>query len=223
MSESAFTKVDGFADRLRRLRVSHGAAQNLYGNRYTQQDFAKEIGLKPGSYSRYERGEAEPTLNILIRIAEVTGVSLDTLIRGRPVEPKSPPTGLLSIADITLGERMKLVRMAVDHNVAEAAALMRVDVMQWHRYEANEAYPSPDFLMDFAHRFGAGLDFLYRGQLSGIAPEVWRRVRELSPHLIHEGDPGPASGSTATPDTGSRAGGGTQTRAAMAKKAARGA
>ena len=36
-------------------------------------------------------------------------------------------------------------------------------------------------LMEFAHRFGVGLDFLYRGRNTGVAPQVWAAMVRVHP------------------------------------------
>ena len=44
-----------------------------------QKDVAASIGVPLRTYQRYERGESEPQLSTLIRIADFYGVSLDYL------------------------------------------------------------------------------------------------------------------------------------------------
>ena len=46
----------------------------------TQQEIAKAIGCSTNNYSRYERGEREPDVYYLIKIADYYGVSVDYLI-----------------------------------------------------------------------------------------------------------------------------------------------
>jgi transcriptional regulator with XRE-family HTH domain len=60
---------------------------------------------------------------------------------------------------------------------------MGTDLATWQRWEEGQARPPLDLLIEFAHRFGAGLDFLYRGQLTGIAPEIWRAILAAHPEL----------------------------------------
>lgn len=43
---------------------------------------ADKIGMSLARYSRYERGETEPSIETLQRIREATGASLDFLIAG---------------------------------------------------------------------------------------------------------------------------------------------
>jgi transcriptional regulator with XRE-family HTH domain len=69
-----------FGSRLKKLREGRG---------YTQTRFAKLAGLASGcSLSYLERGAREPTLQTVIGIADLTGVTLDYLV-GRPVLPGS--------------------------------------------------------------------------------------------------------------------------------------
>ena len=46
-------------------------------------EFARKIGVEPAAYRKWERGEAEPSLAHLVRIQQLSNVSLDFLIAGR--------------------------------------------------------------------------------------------------------------------------------------------
>lgn len=59
-----------FSERLAELRDS----RNL-----SQKDVAKEFGVVVRAYQRYEYGEREPQLSVLIRMADFYGVSIDYL------------------------------------------------------------------------------------------------------------------------------------------------
>lgn len=63
-------------ERLRTLRK---------GRKLTQEDIAKELGISLKSYCRYERGERLPDADVLVRIADFYGVTLDYLV-GRSEE-----------------------------------------------------------------------------------------------------------------------------------------
>ncbi|MCB1522236.1 MAG: helix-turn-helix transcriptional regulator [Hyphomicrobiaceae bacterium] len=56
-----------FADRLRRLRKAHGFR--------TARHFAEAIGVNENNYTRYERGQSEPNLQMLKTICDTLGVS----------------------------------------------------------------------------------------------------------------------------------------------------
>ena len=51
-----------------------------------QKDVAASIGLSLRGYQYYEKGQKEPTLSVLIRLADFFDVSLDYLV-GRSDDP----------------------------------------------------------------------------------------------------------------------------------------
>ena len=61
--------MDTIANRLRVLRGSEA-----------QGSFAAKIGLKQAIYCHYEKGRNEPSLKVLVRIADTFGVSTDWLL-----------------------------------------------------------------------------------------------------------------------------------------------
>lgn len=65
------------AERLRQLRESYG---QQIGQRLNQSDFSILLGLRAKSYGSYERSDREPSLEALVALRRVTGVSLDELI-----------------------------------------------------------------------------------------------------------------------------------------------
>lgn len=46
-------------------------------------DFAADIGVEAPTYRAYERGESLPPIDVLERICDVTGMTLDFLLLGR--------------------------------------------------------------------------------------------------------------------------------------------
>lgn len=49
-------------------------------NRFTQREVAQRLGISQPSYIRYENGSAEPTLENLVKIADLYDVSVDFLL-----------------------------------------------------------------------------------------------------------------------------------------------
>ena len=49
-------------------------------NRFTQREVAQRLGISQPSYIRYEDGSAEPTLENLVKIADLYDVSVDFLL-----------------------------------------------------------------------------------------------------------------------------------------------
>lgn len=82
MSDTGSSARSGFAERLAATRRGFGQRTARPG--LTAQDFAAVLGLEPERYRKYERGEREPPLWVLQRITQITGVSLDHLVGGRP-------------------------------------------------------------------------------------------------------------------------------------------
>ena len=48
-------------------------------NHLTQRQMAERLGISQPSYIRYEKGRAEPTLENLVKIADIFDVSIDYL------------------------------------------------------------------------------------------------------------------------------------------------
>ncbi len=71
--------MSAFSINLRRLRESRGLTQNT---------MAQTLGLSTVGFGAYERGDREPNLINLRRIAEVLNVSVDELLRGVLEEQK---------------------------------------------------------------------------------------------------------------------------------------
>ena len=49
-------------------------------NHLTQRQMAERLGIAQPSYIRYENGKAEPTLENLVKIADIFDVSIDSLL-----------------------------------------------------------------------------------------------------------------------------------------------
>ena len=67
-----------YSERLRQLRNAHGLSQ---------MEFSKRIGLSKSSINMYERGEREPNLETLERIADFFDVDLSFLL-GKTDDPR---------------------------------------------------------------------------------------------------------------------------------------
>lgn len=56
--------------------------------KFTQADLGEALGVTASSVSSYESGEYSPTLESLVKIAEIGNVSLDWLITGKEPAPR---------------------------------------------------------------------------------------------------------------------------------------
>lgn len=52
-------------------------------NRLTQHDVANALHISQTSVSKYERGESEPDLEMVIKMADFFNVTIDEFIRGK--------------------------------------------------------------------------------------------------------------------------------------------
>ncbi len=67
-----------FSERLQQLKLEKN---------FLQKDIAANIGVSLRAYQYYEQGQKEPTMSVLIAIADYFDVSLDYLV-GRTDNPK---------------------------------------------------------------------------------------------------------------------------------------
>ncbi len=70
------------SERLRTAREHAGHAN--------ASEFARLLGVAPNSVYRYERGEQQPSLDVVSRWAELTATTLDWLGRGVGDPPAAP-------------------------------------------------------------------------------------------------------------------------------------
>lgn len=52
-------------------------------NRLTQRSVAEALHISQTSVSKYERGESEPDLEMVLKMADFFGVTVDEFIRGK--------------------------------------------------------------------------------------------------------------------------------------------
>jgi transcriptional regulator with XRE-family HTH domain len=69
----SFKTMDGFSGNLKQLRTRKG---------FSQDAFAKKIGIHVTNLSKYERNLSIPSLEIAYRMANILEISLDKLVYG---------------------------------------------------------------------------------------------------------------------------------------------
>ncbi len=70
-------RLEQFAARLKQLRMQKGVSQKA---------FAEQITVHPVQYNRYEGADVLPSIDILSKIAEALGVTVDFLLEGKNEE-----------------------------------------------------------------------------------------------------------------------------------------
>ena len=68
---------NSFGDNLKKFRVEKN---------FSQQELADAIGMHSTHLSRYERNLTAPSIDVVKKIADVLGMSIDTLIYGQQAE-----------------------------------------------------------------------------------------------------------------------------------------
>ena len=61
-------------------KLANNLRQMRKKQRYTQQQMADFVGVHRTTYTRYESGEVEPSLDILCNIADIFGCTTDALL-----------------------------------------------------------------------------------------------------------------------------------------------
>ena len=69
--------MNAFSMKLRQYRLMRGL---------TQKDMALILNMTPNAYQKYELGTREPKLEVLIKIADAFGITLDELVGRIPPE-----------------------------------------------------------------------------------------------------------------------------------------
>ena len=82
----------------------------------TQAQFGERIGVTAAAVSCYENGTRTPSHRILMRISNVMGVSIDSLLGKAMFDPVSPPADNAVTLDITrlTAEQRRIVRRTVE-------------------------------------------------------------------------------------------------------------
>jgi transcriptional regulator with XRE-family HTH domain len=167
-----------FCARLEIVRRNYG--QSLGKRRLPANAFAEAIGLLAPRYRRYERGEIEPTMQVLQRIRQVTGVSLDWLVCDQAPGAAMPGAN----ASPTVGQRLRWARETQEPFDASCAALMSVPTSVWRGYEHDWLALPLETAREFSHRFAVSLEYLFEGRLVGCAPRVLEVLISLHPELL---------------------------------------
>lgn len=147
---------------LRRLRLDRG---------YTQEELGKLLNIQKSAISKYERGTVVPTADILLRLADIFGVSVDVLLgRSQPTPSDAPqatiPPLVVSVPISPTREYLRLAAAFLADTVDRALAAQKTaatpdDVTAVDIAALIQALP-PERLQlvagfaDFLSRFGTG-------------------------------------------------------------------
>lgn len=120
-----------------------------------QRDLAKLLGVSNGAIGMWETGEREPNIEMIVRLAEYFGVTLDDLIRKdlRPVAP-------IHVTNI------RCLRIKHEMKQEDMAKFLRVSKASYCKYENGIIDIGIEKLLRLADFFGVTLDELVKQDLS---------------------------------------------------------
>jgi len=75
----------------------------------SQEDLATELGVKHQHVSRIELGDATPSLETLLRLSRILGVSTDYLLTGQQTTPPDVAGAIRAAPDISASAKRHLV------------------------------------------------------------------------------------------------------------------
>ena len=172
--------VKEFAARLTATRQAYGAVTGCPD--LSRGQFAELLELKEETYRRYERGENEPSILVLARIRELTGLSLDYLVAGAGDFDPATLTGECRASFI---ERLRWARELHYPTVEAATAALGFPVQQYARWEDGRD-PMPDKAQEhFCAQFSVSMPYLQRGLPHGLPVTVLVSLHRGHSELWH--------------------------------------
>lgn len=94
-------------ERIAQLRQSKGLSQAK---------LAKALGLSTSAIAMYEQGRREPSVSILVALADTLGVTLDYLITGQPASGQKNHTSNFKLATTILYAAWRIGGAGTDKN-----------------------------------------------------------------------------------------------------------
>jgi transcriptional regulator with XRE-family HTH domain len=153
---------DLFGDKLRRLRHLRGI---------TQSELAQQLGLEAQSHiAKLEHGVA-PSLDVVVRVAQRLGVSVDYLLRDT-ISVDSATTSLMEprpvsgIQPASLGPKLRDLRLLHGWSQAELVRRLGLTARSYiSNLEAGRKVPSIELVVQIADLFSMTTDALLRGEV----------------------------------------------------------
>ena len=115
MTEKVNKKMT-IGSRIKRLRQERG---------WSQAQFAKKLEVHPKQVSGYERGAHIPSTDVMIRMAEILGVSLDFLVFDNRSDSRQ-----VNISDIELIELLEKIDQLSDKDKQTVKAVLDTFILK---------------------------------------------------------------------------------------------
>ena len=98
----------------------------------TQAEVASALGVSSVVYSRYETGSRQPSIDILIQLADIFGVTVDYLLGRQDIED--------SIKDLLQGTEAQIAKVISDDPIIFFEPLCRAGVDVYFVIHVNHSY-----------------------------------------------------------------------------------
>lgn len=121
----------------------------------SQRDFSADLGLSCAAIGMWEQNHRKPDIEMIIRLAEYFGVSLDDLVL-RDLKPPLP----------VYADNILFLRKKHDCSQGDLADLLKVKQSTISLYETGRRKMSVDDLLIVSDFFGVTLDELVKQDLS---------------------------------------------------------
>lgn len=149
-----------FPETLRLLRQAH---------QLTQVELARLLGLsKQGYISNLESGRKDPSIELVLRLANLFGVTTDYLLRGDTLDDPVPVSITPNVSAQISPPRLfgaKLRHLRLKHQVSQASLAQQLGLARQgyiSNIEMGHRDPSLDIAMRIAEQFNVPLDYLLR-------------------------------------------------------------
>lgn len=95
------------------------------GRGWSQMELAKRLHISASAIGMYEQGRREPSLEGLVELAEVFGVSADYLLTGKPLTPKDEDV----LSDTVAGPLMDQPRRRAESGLTRQELKLLLEAM----------------------------------------------------------------------------------------------
>ena len=106
-------------------------------NGISQEELAENLGVSRQSISLWETGQTTPTIENIVALADIFGVSTDVLLKEQPIEPAAPEAAAAPPAPLRTLKPWVIVLLAVGSPlwvallIAAAAVILAVYLSLW--------------------------------------------------------------------------------------------
>lgn len=122
----------------------------------TQEELAILVNTTKATISNYENEYSEPSIEMLLKLSEKLGVSIDFLC-GKVVSTTNKSS------NVSYGERLKYLRNERDMTQEEISEQLNISRSTYARYETSDTQPDFETLIKLSSIFNVTIDYIVSG------------------------------------------------------------